>query len=140
MAKKSDKDSIVVEEVSSKTGQFIEQLRSELSGGLKGTFQLNIRTKEGKSGGSWYLRVDEDGAGYSKGKSPNPTVALTISDDDFLKLAAGKLSPMQAFMQGKLKIKGNLMTAAKAEQVFSKTGGKEFAKQFLEKAKGVAAL
>jgi len=88
------------------------------------------------------LRLDEDGVGYSKGQPSGgpPQVTLTISDEDFLKLVAGKLNPVQAFLQGKLKVKGNLLLAQKAEAVISKMGGKEFAKQFLDKATGIASL
>lgn len=38
---------------------------------------------------------------------------VSISWDDFLALAAGQLDPMMAFMQGKLKIAGDMMIAQK---------------------------
>jgi putative sterol carrier protein len=38
---------------------------------------------------------------------------VSISWDDFMALSAGQLDPMMAFMQGKLKIAGDMMIAQK---------------------------
>jgi putative sterol carrier protein len=38
---------------------------------------------------------------------------ISMSWDDFLALSEGKLDPMMAFMQGKLKIAGDMMIAQK---------------------------
>lgn len=44
----------------------------------------------------------------------NPADAtVTIGWDDFIALSEGKLDPMMAFMQGKLKIAGDMMIAQK---------------------------
>merc|ERR1712064_272881 len=40
-------------------------------------------------------------------------VTITIADADMVAMAEGKLDGMQAFMGGKLKIKGNMMLAQK---------------------------
>lgn len=46
-------------------------------------------------------------------KEGKPNTTLTISDEDFVELAQGKLNPQTAFMKGKLKVSGNLMLAQK---------------------------
>ena len=40
-----------------------------------------------------------------------------MKDEDFVALAGGTLDPMQAFMGGKLKIKGNMMLAQKLQGI-----------------------
>lgn len=46
---------------------------------------------------------------------------FTIKDEDFLMLAAGKLKAQQAFLSGKLKLKGSISTALKfSPEVFPK--------------------
>ncbi|KAK6032242.1 oxidoreductase, short chain dehydrogenase/reductase family protein [Ostertagia ostertagi] len=48
------------------------------------------------------------------------TVTVTVSDDDFLEIANGKLNPQKAFMSGKLKVKGNVMLLQKLQAILDK--------------------
>lgn len=45
---------------------------------------------------------------------------ITVGFDDFLNLAQGKLDPTMAFMQGKLKVAGDMGVAMKLQSLFSK--------------------
>jgi len=45
---------------------------------------------------------------------------ISVSFDDFLKLAQGALDPTMAFMQGKLKVAGDMGVAMKLQSLFSK--------------------
>ncbi|MBP9233122.1 MAG: SCP2 sterol-binding domain-containing protein, partial [Hyphomonadaceae bacterium] len=45
---------------------------------------------------------------------------VTVGFDDFLKLAQGALDPTMAFMQGKLKVAGDMGVAMKLQSLFSK--------------------
>lgn len=45
-------------------------------------------------------------------------VTLITDEDTFVKMAQGKTKPTSAFMTGKLKIKGNVGVAMKAEKIF----------------------
>merc|ERR1712188_205293 len=49
--------------------------------------------------------------------SLKPDVTLTMSDDIFVKLATGKIAPQVAFIQGKLKIQGNIALSMKLTPV-----------------------
>merc|ERR1711862_92568 len=51
------------------------------------------------------------------GEGDKPDVTITIADADFMAMADGKLDGMQAFMGGKLKIKGNMMLAQKLASI-----------------------
>ena len=47
-------------------------------------------------------------------------VTLLLSDEDFGKLVSGKVNAQKLFMSGKLKIKGDMMKATKAEPILKK--------------------
>ena len=64
-----------------------------------GVFQFNLS----KPASEWV--VDCKAATVKPGKAAKADVTLTLSDADFVAMAAGKLNGMQAFMSGKLKIK-----------------------------------
>merc|ERR1712224_21018 len=56
----------------------------------------------------------KNGAGSAKiGEEGKADVTITMKDADMVAMAQGKLDGMQAFMGGKLKIKGNMMLAQK---------------------------
>lgn len=59
--------------------------------------------------------------GAPNGVSADTT--LTVSDDDFVDIALGKINPQVAFMKGKLKIAGNIMLTQKLVPLL-KTGAK----------------
>ncbi|XP_062098203.1 sterol carrier protein 2-like [Humulus lupulus] len=42
-----------------------------------------------------------------------PDAALSFVEDDFVKIAQGKMNPQIAFMRGKLKVKGSMSAAQK---------------------------
>merc|ERR1719160_457292 len=80
-----------------------------------------------KQGGAVFQLVVSDAAADGKfcidlkngsgaviwGGGEKPDVTITMADADFVAMADGKLDGMQAFMGGKLKIKGNMMLAQK---------------------------
>lgn len=47
-------------------------------------------------------------------------VTLSLSDDDFGKLVAGKANAQRLFMGGKLKVKGDVMKATKMEPILKR--------------------
>merc|ERR1711920_342792 len=74
-------------------------------------FQLVI--SDGGDAGKLTLDL-KNGAGSTKvGEDGKADVTITMADADMVAMAEGKLDGMQAFMGGKLKIKGNMMLAQK---------------------------
>lgn len=85
----------------------------------------HIRNAVGENSGlgkTVKLDLGDTGKIYIDGASSPNTVTnedktadatVSISWDDFMALSEGKLDPMMAFMQGKLKIAGDMMIAQK---------------------------
>jgi len=46
-----------------------------------------------------------------------PDVTMTLGRDDFIEMFGGKMSPTSAFMNGRLKVSGDLSLAMKLEQI-----------------------
>jgi putative sterol carrier protein len=54
----------------------------------------------------------------SKGVHASPKMTLTADSSDYVKIFTGELDGMQAVMQGKLKLAGDLNLAMKLTQMF----------------------
>ncbi|XAR64035.1 Propanoyl-CoA C-acyltransferase [Bertholletia excelsa] len=77
-------------------------------------YQLNIAPKKIGFNEEIYvvdLKKGEVKKGPYEGGKPDATFSFT--DNDFLKIAAGKMNPQIAFMRGAMKIKGSLSAAQK---------------------------
>nr|CAD7423672.1 unnamed protein product [Timema monikensis] len=79
---------------------------------INGVFQYNI-TVGGNTAGSWTIDLKKGVLYKGPVKEGKVDCTLTMSDPDFVDLFAGKLNPQMAFMQGKLKVAGNLMLVQK---------------------------
>ena len=63
-------------------------------------------------------------AGNGSYPGGDASCTMTLDSDDFVKLFMGQLNPTQAFMGGKLKIKGDMMMAMKLEKLMGQMKSK----------------
>jgi putative sterol carrier protein len=59
-------------------------------------------------------------AGKASNEDGEADATVTVGFDDFVKLAQGALDPTMAFMQGKLKVAGDMGVAMKLQSLFAK--------------------
>uniref|UniRef100_A0A8C5CMU7 Hydroxysteroid (17-beta) dehydrogenase 4 n=1 Tax=Gadus morhua TaxID=8049 RepID=A0A8C5CMU7_GADMO len=82
---------------------------------VKGVFGWEI-TQDGKTVAQWTIDLKNGAGALHEGPySGKADVSIAVSDADFMALVQGKVNPQQAFMAGKLKIKGNIMLGQKLD-------------------------
>jgi len=72
----------------------------------------------GAEAGDWNAVIGDGKCSVSQGVPASPTMTLTTDSADYVKLFTGELDGMQAFMQGKIKLAGDLNLAMKLMQMF----------------------
>ena len=72
----------------------------------------------GEEGGDWNLTIRDGKCKVSQGIAQNPKMTLTANARDFRDVMLGKTDGMMAFMQGKLKIAGDINLAMRLISFF----------------------
>ena len=73
----------------------------------------------GSEAGEWNAKIKDGQVNVAQGAPPDPaTMTLTADSADYVKIFTGELDGMQAFMQGKIKLGGDLNLAMKLMQMF----------------------
>jgi putative sterol carrier protein len=72
-------------------------------GGFEGTISFTIA---GESGGEWAVTFAGNKAVVRPGADPTAAFSVKMKDESFVKMMNGELSGPEAFMTGKLKLKG----------------------------------
>ncbi|MDR7503150.1 MAG: SCP2 sterol-binding domain-containing protein [Armatimonadota bacterium] len=91
------------------------RFRPERAQGVRAVVQYHIT---GEGGGSYYAEIADGSCTIHQGSAPSPTTTITISAPDWLDLVAGKLQGQLAFMQGRLKVTGDMGLAMRLAGMF----------------------
>eukprot|EP01111_Echinosteliopsis_oligospora_P006341 TRINITY_DN2043_c0_g1_i1.p1 TRINITY_DN2043_c0_g1~~TRINITY_DN2043_c0_g1_i1.p1 ORF type:complete len:488 (-),score=156.93 TRINITY_DN2043_c0_g1_i1:62-1399(-) len=81
-----------------------------------GVYQFNVKGAEGKVQ-SWALDLKNGAGSITAAPAPKADCTLTLADADLGPILTGKVNAQQAFMQGKLKVGGNMGLATKLGNV-----------------------
>ncbi len=73
----------------------------------------------GDNGGNYHLIFADGEANYGEGTVEDPTATIMMTAEDFKALTDGSLNPMAAFMQGKIKVTGDMSTVMKMQGMLS---------------------
>lgn len=84
----------------------------EIAKKVNAIFQWNIK-QDGKIATVWTVDMKANEVYQDKPRNGKAECILTLSDDTFMDLVAGKLDGQKAFLSGKLKVEGQIMLAQK---------------------------
>ncbi len=83
--------------------------------GVNAVVQLRFT---GAEPGDWALAIKDNACTVQQGLDPKPQLTLTMNSQDFKDMVTGKLNGMMAFMQGKIKLSGDMSLAMKFTNMF----------------------
>lgn len=92
-------------------GAFIPEKAAELDAVIQFKFT-------GAEAGEWYATIKDGKCEVAKGNHASPKMTLTADSADYVKIFTGEIDGMKAFMDGKLKLAGDLNLAMKLTQMF----------------------
>lgn len=69
-----------------------------------------------------FIRIDKGAISVGSGEIEDPDVTITQNYDVAVELDKGELNPQVAFMEGKIKLKGNLMKAMSLQKLLTVIG------------------
>ena len=76
-------------------------------------YHFDIAPAKGKPATTWTIDLKNGNGSLSKGKNGKPDATFSMVDADAVAIFDRTLNPQTAFMQGKMKIKGNMGAAQK---------------------------
>jgi putative sterol carrier protein len=73
----------------------------------------------GEGGGKWTLKLADGRIELEEGETDPPAMTLSMSAQDFVTMTNGDLNPMAAFMQGKIRITGDMSLAMRLQNILT---------------------
>ena len=93
--------------------------KPEAAEGVEAVIQYRL---SGEEGGDWIVNIHEGKCTVAEGLAENPKMTLSAEAQDFKDVLLGKANGMQYFMQGRLKLAGDLNLAMKLTSFFKMSG------------------
>lgn len=90
--------------------------KADSLGAINAVYEFQIT---GDTGGTWTLRLKMDDAGVEEGSTDSADCTIIMEDQAFIKMVNGDISPQLAFLNGQLKVTGNMGLALKLTNLFN---------------------
>jgi len=91
-------------------GRMPKAFLPEKAQGVEAVIQFHFT---GGEAGDWYAAIANGACTVDRGTRENPTLAVTVDEQDWILIIGGKLNAMSAFAEQRLKLKGDLGLAMK---------------------------
>ncbi len=90
--------------------------RPDQAGDTRAVIQFDL---SGEGGGQWYVTIEDHTLTVDAGQTPTPSLTVTTSASDYLAMVNGDLRPMSAFMQGKVRVRGDVPLLMRMQSLFT---------------------
>jgi putative sterol carrier protein len=92
-----------------------EGFNPDAAKGMDAVIQFKLT---GEDAGEYHAIIKDGKLEVKEGVHPSPKMTMTMAGKDYVDLSLGKLNGQMAFMQGKLKIAGDMGLAMKMQTLF----------------------
>ena len=100
---------------------FMKSFQPDKAAGIDAVVQFNI---SGAQGGDYVATIRDQKLSVAPGVVPSPRLTLGANSQDILNMFNGRLNPMQAYMQGKVQVRGDMGLAMRLADVFKPSGSR----------------
>ncbi|MGY0216753.1 SCP2 sterol-binding domain-containing protein [Endozoicomonadaceae bacterium StTr2] len=91
-----------------------ERFNAEAAAGEEHVFQFAIGDNE-----SWHVAINDGQCDIVEGEHDDASVTLKMDETTFIELITGEIDGMQAFMQGRVQIEGDMMLSLRLTEFFT---------------------
>ena len=82
---------------------------------VNAVYQFNVH---GEEGGAWVVDLKNGSGEVWPGRHEAADCIISMNQDDFVALASGSINPLNAFMQGRIRVQGDIMMATRLQSLF----------------------
>jgi putative sterol carrier protein len=93
-----------------------QRLTPEKAQKINASFLFDIG---GEGGGKWHVDLTKKDNWVTQSDGDAQCTITIAKSEDWVSLASGKMNPTMAFMQGKIKVKGDMALALKLQSLLS---------------------
>jgi len=97
------------------TFQRVAEILSKTRNGRPLELQFSILNNDSEEPTPWSVAVSKKGGAVAQKTTERPDVEIITSADTWWEIAEGRLSPLEAFITGRLRVRGNI---ERAKRVF----------------------
>ncbi len=97
-----------------------ERFLPDQAGDMEAMIQMDL---SGDDGGQWTLLVKDGTLSITTGTHADADMTMSMQASDWLEIGNGEANAMALFMQGKIRVSGDMGLAMKMQTMFDLSGG-----------------